>query len=789
MLEVKREEPRASAPTPKHDVRIVSEAGGDRPPRRYFTRFLRALAIVMSTLAVVVEWTTTGTAQVLEGALYPPLPTAWHALLAALSPVALAGAGLSVSRGRLTPAAIANGFALGISGAWFIAFLPVTPLFLLGTMLMGLGLLGFAPAISVLASLLTWLQVRGEARRRLLRVRHIRSTALGLVLALGPLAVLTGPGLLTRTVAASTSPQETSPWAMQWLRVAGHEPTLLKMCYERSTSFPGVDREWARTLYFRVTGRSYNEVPPPQLARRPLWDLRLGMRGWDPVLDGEVGGAAVASSVPGLSLGHSALDVSVSSDGRFAYTEWTMVFLNENDGPREARAVLSLPPGAVASRLTLWIDGQEQEAAFGTTSSVRQAYQEIAVVQRRDPALLTWISPGRLLLQCFPVPAEGQMRVKVGVSAEGIVRGAEIRHALPALEEQNFGLGGEQRLWVEAHHPLAPEARLEVEASTNQTHLLRGNIPHGRAAFSVLAGASDRLPPFVPLADGGLVYAPPTPRPLNPSVVLVVDMSQAMNAVSIDWSTALAALKPHQRVTAIAAYDRPVLWSERLRNADPGTAPNLAGWLGGLTRIGGQDPLPALELALNEFPGARVLWVHGPYPALVSSPGGLEQIGRRRGRVIDEFPVLPGANRLLDSDHGLARIFRRVPRLDDATVDLVHYLRSEEAVSAVRWVGARPQGVREVSGHPARVMVGRWAEASAGAVGPIPVVEAALAMNLVTPFTGAVVLENADQYRRHGLEPATADQVPSIPEPTTTALVAIGGGAAWLGRRRRRSRR
>jgi hypothetical protein len=44
---------------------------------------------------------------------------------------------------------------------------------------------------------------------------------------------------------------------------------------------------------------------------------------------------------------------------------------------------------------------------------------------------------------------------------------------------------------------------------------------------------------------------------------------------------------------------------------------------------------------------------------------------------------------------------------------------------------------------------------------------------LVTPVTGAVVLENAAQYQAAGLVPVGAATVPGIPEPETWALLAV----------------
>jgi hypothetical protein len=53
-------------------------------------------------------------------------------------------------------------------------------------------------------------------------------------------------------------------------------------------------------------------------------------------------------------------------------------------------------------------------------------------------------------------------------------------------------------------------------------------------------------------------------------------------------------------------------------------------------------------------------------------------------------------------------------------------------------------------------------------------IETARKLRLVTPLTGAVVLENKEQYAEHDLSPtADVDNVPTIPEPEELALMAV----------------
>jgi hypothetical protein len=63
----------------------------------------------------------------------------------------------------------------------------------------------------------------------------------------------------------------------------------------------------------------------------------------------------------------------------------------------------------------------------------------------------------------------------------------------------------------------------------------------------------------------------------------------------------------------------------------------------------------------------------------------------------------------------------------------------------------------------------------------------AAAYQLVTPLSGAVVLETQAQYAAHGLtpgDPSASPQVPNIPEPTTGLLVLLSLTAALMRRKR-----
>ena len=84
--------------------------------------------------------------------------------------------------------------------------------------------------------------------------------------------------------------------------------------------------------------------------------------------------------------------------------------------------------------------------------------------------------------------------------------------------------------------------------------------------------------------------------------------------------------------------------------------------------------------------------------------------------------------------------------------------------------------ISESSSHAVRLAyaneIARYA--ASGEKIPDEVRERAREMRLVTYATGAVVLENAEQYAEHGLDPSSnMRSVPTIPEPEEYALMAM----------------
>ncbi|MBI3820655.1 MAG: VWA domain-containing protein [Planctomycetes bacterium] len=99
------------------------------------------------------------------------------------------------------------------------------------------------------------------------------------------------------------------------------------------------------------------------------------------------------------------------ADGTAA-TEIEQVFLNRTNRPAEEVYLWPIPEGASVTDFQLWIDGKAQKAEILDKEKARGVYEEI-VRGQRDPALLEWAGLGCVRCSVFPVPGNGEGRVKL----------------------------------------------------------------------------------------------------------------------------------------------------------------------------------------------------------------------------------------------------------------------------------------------------------------------------------------------------------------------------------------
>jgi hypothetical protein len=267
-------------------------------------------------------------------------------------------------------------------------------------------------------------------------------------------------------------------------------------------------------------------------------------------------------------------------------------------------------------------------------------------------------------------------------------------------------------------------------------------------------------------------------RPAVGRLVFVVDGSASMERVGPRLSWMLNQNFPAGEFDIIIADDG-------ARKTD------IAG-LGSFRYSGGRDNEAALRAAVSRAKDGKngaVVWLHGPQAVKVSGGEALLQLLERGTHRPDIYDVemVPGPNRLSDQ-LGKEGFLKRGPTLFDPYEDLQKFLAGlvdggDEFSPAWR----RAQGAEGLEGKRVWDQLARsWAMERSESQDADKALIAAK-YQLVTPVSGAVVLETMEQFKQHGLDPvdvSAAPAIPNIPEPSGAVLVVLAAMAALLRRRR-----
>ena len=504
----------------------------------------------------------------------------------------------------------------------------------------------------------------------------------------------------------------------------------------RNASFEAFD-----LLYYRITGEN-------PVYMRNSWGRRRAMLSWDWI----AGGEKVGGILEGLSLKGSAYDTTVDNVAGIGYGEWTMTFANAKTwGEEEARCRIALPPGGVVSRLTLWINGEECEAAFGTKGQVRRAYESV-VRRRRDPVLVNICGPDQVQMQCFPVPHEGEMKVRIGITfpLDVATDGKSAHLPCPAITSRNFSI---------------PADILGLPAP--ETFAFQTPPP----AIAVYTnGVNEAL-------NGSAIVQKTSEEPFwKPSrVAFVIDTS--------------AAMKPHMAGVLAALGKLPNEIEREFWFTDdlPPTKPPVF-----LPRSvscrGGRPALATLAQAVDALAASgdstALVWIHAGEPVSGQAGDALALKLRKAANV--KFFICQIAD-------GECALTEPIPP-SQTIVSLTSDALSNGAGPTLeglfgKWGAEGRVTVREKvaladvpqDAVPAGDHLGRlWAAEETARIfrtgDPVALEKAqktALPWHIVTAATGAVVLESKQQYQENDLEPVDAHSVPTVPEPSAILCLVI----------------
>lgn len=701
--------------------------------------------VILPTIALLFETTFHFCAH----NFFDPFPTASHVVLFALIPLSNFLVWLGTRKDLSNHYAfmsLASGMAMGVSCLYSLMFLPLTPISCFFALALGFGLLGLAPLLSVPCNLIAGKTVCRLADRKGTYFNAHQFEHMGHMIILVMVIAIELPSTLTRINLAKAADKNVieSSAGVDWLRLYGSQEVLLRSCYERSgkaTDILGSLYESAhhttidqnRRVFFKVTGKPYNSVPIPKAARATIQhtgvitdpaNLNAGVDDeFD--IDTDIAGEEVCGVARGLSASQSEITGNVDPSIALASLNWTIAFTNDSKFNREARAKILLPPHAVTTKATLTINNVERDATIMVRSKARARYKK-AVMEKKDPLLVSTCGSDQILVQCYPVQPGQTVTVKLQIAAPmSIPTDKQASLMMPAFLERNFQVDSPVKVDIKSSGPLIAGALKITQAEVAQanevrtdsvvpdemkpSYELKGDIENAQLACfnAVISAARNSTNNSVSYAGNELPGLKIT-RNLRPasypgisSLLIVIDGSASMQQSFAQIAEAIKAVPPSMSVQIKVVGDTTSELYSGLQRGNSGDVLNAAERLKEMKGEGGQDDSATLNDALSLAAMTNrmsVLWIHAAQPMTSENTANVQACLKRSDRpLLFDMQVMAGPNELLNGVN-TPKSLVRVERTGNLKTDLISFFNACSNTGASQNTG--PSSSTDVSPIP-----------------------------------------------------------------------------------------
>jgi hypothetical protein len=750
--------------------------------------------------------------QICAQTFFDPLPTYYHQLLVLFVPLSNLMLWWTLRYNKKFNVKILflfSSLSIGISGYYSLIFLPIIPISSIAILFFGIGLLGFSPIVSFISTI----QLRQSLKQsNPTQTSHKTYTTQGLLLALFFFIVLDLSSAITYlgTHLSNSEQNETREKGIKLLRQFGNNDLLLRLSYDGSRRATGLlsfillmstnnDRISSikiREIFYRVTGELFYKYPPPYSGG--LWKQFN-----DFSFDADQGGVQVGQKVKGLYLITSRIDGSIDSNDGVAYIEWIFEFKNHSFRQREIRLQLALPPKSVVSRASLWVKNEEKEAAFAPKKILTKIYKKI-VQSRRDPLLITTLGTDSILAQAFPAASNGgTIQFKIGITVPLNLQGLkQASFVLPAIVDRNFSIDKNTKhsLWFESHSPLHlnffdhnKNVMIKNKKIKPELYRLEGNISDKDLSQTQKVITAQRDPNIIQSLSSFndnewiLQRIVNIQTKKNDALLILLDGSLKMAPHIDDIIISLEQIPLGKMVGMMIASDVPLLihlkpWTHHHKK-------NIINVLRTFKFIGGQDNAPSLAKAikiLEQYEEGEILWIHAPQGFFFnSSKNQIEQSITRLIRLpkISLFSLYTGSNKLVEHPMWTFNS-RTISRTHTVKNDLSLYFKSLFTTIKKpifqRTLILSKKNAKKGSKHIARLWAKNRIDTLLTKKAPSLIkkntqkaIELSINYQLVTAVSGALVLENKQQYKDNHLMPVNKNTIPTIPEPHQWILAFI----------------
>lgn len=351
----------------------------------------------------------------------------------------------------------------------------------------------------------------------------------------------------------------------------------------------------------------------------------------------------------------SAVSAEIGINDQAASTALEITLTNPVPRPQEAVLLMPCPSDAVLKSFSY--DGMpahaEGQAKILPRDEARRIYDQI-VAQTRDPALLEFADAGCVRSSVFPVPANGQQKVRLIYEQLLPVEGSRVDYLLPRSEALDFEVPWQITVKVKSPTNISAvyspshditTIRDGAQAITAKTTDRRATGPFRLSVLREKPGelTASMLAYPDPKVGGGyflLLVAPPAPNPdavakIKREVCIVLDRSGSMAGQKLDQAKAAAlqvleGLSDGEGFNLVVYHESVETFSPQPVILTPEVRKQARDYISALRVSGGTNIHDALVEALRQKP------LEGMLPLVLFLTDGLPTIGQTSEKAIRE---------------------------------------------------------------------------------------------------------------------------------------------------------
>ena len=127
--------------------------------------------------------------------------------------------------------------------------------------------------------------------------------------------------------------------------------------------------------------------------------------------------------------------VNVIIDGQLCTTKVDQIFHNDTSVEREGMYIFPMPEGSTITKFSMFAGEEEIVGKVLGKDEARDIYESI-VRQRKDPAILEYIDRNTFRARVYPIPANGDKRIKLSYAEVAGKSGNAFRYVYPLSTER-----------------------------------------------------------------------------------------------------------------------------------------------------------------------------------------------------------------------------------------------------------------------------------------------------------------------------------------------------------------